>query len=265
MNGPTNEQHASGISAAVQLGDIVSGTITELDRTHSAVVRLDDPLSRISASIGLLDVSWRHRPEDIIRIGRRITAEVIAVEEQPPRIRLSLAATENPELWAFLKALRPGEVIGGEIADVQRFGVFVALDDGPPHPIYPGVGFITIPELSWRHFADASEIVETGQRVTGSVLCFDTTQGEARLSLRALQPDPFQEFADVTREGQEFLGTVTKVVPFGVFVRVADGIEGLLPSDELAPTPVEAVQVGDHVHVRLIDLDRTRRRLLLSR
>jgi small subunit ribosomal protein S1 len=62
---------------------------------------------------------------------------------------MSTAATENPELWAFLKSLRAGELLSGQIGSIERFGVLVALDDGPDHPIFPGVGFITIPELSW--------------------------------------------------------------------------------------------------------------------
>ncbi|WP_327586685.1 S1 RNA-binding domain-containing protein [Nonomuraea sp. NBC_00507] len=256
------------ILRAVRLGDLVSGTIREAGRL-GASVRLDGRLGLVPADIGPLDVSWCRQPDEAIQVGQRVTAEVIAVDPDQARIRLSLAATENPELWAFLKGLRPGEVLSGVVADVQRFGVFVALDDGPPHPVYPGVGFLTIPELSWRRFDNAYEVIDVGQRVVCSVLCFDTTNGEARLSLRALAPDPFQKFADTAVEGQELTGTVTKLVPFGAFVKVAEGAEGLVHLDELASIPVETpdqvVQVGDRVKVAIIGLDRSRRRLLLSR
>ncbi|WP_344889881.1 S1 RNA-binding domain-containing protein [Nonomuraea antimicrobica] len=271
MGRPTDDQAIVEILRAVRVGDVVTGTITEVGRPLGAAVRLDGRLGLASAEIGPLDVSWCSRSDEVIQIGRRVTAEVICVDEEQKRISLSLAATENPELWAFLKGLRPGEVLSGEVADVQRFGVFIALDDGPPHPVYPGVGFISIPELSWRRFDDVSEVVEVGQRVTCSVLCFDTTQGEARLSLRALlpRPDAFQQFTDAAHEGQEFCGTVTKLAPFGVFVRVVEGIEGLVPLDELASIPVETpdqvVQVGDCVKVTITRLDRDHRRLLLSR
>lgn len=69
---------------------------------------------------------------------------------------------ESPELWAFLGSLRLGEVLSGTVTAIESFGVFVALDDGPPHPLYPGVGFITIPELSWRRFKAASDVVQVG-------------------------------------------------------------------------------------------------------
>ncbi|MFF4580091.1 S1 RNA-binding domain-containing protein [Streptomyces sp. NPDC001389] len=182
---------------------------------------------------------------------------------------LSMAATENRELWAFLTSLRAGEVLSGRVARIEPFGVFVVLDDGPPHPVHPGVGFITIPELSWRRFDAATDVVQVGQRISCTFLAFDTTNGEARLSLRAMEPDPFQIFADATAVGERLRGQVTQLVPFGAFVRVADGIEGLVHLRDLAPTPVEApeeiVQVGEEITVIAVEVDRSRRRLSLSR
>ncbi len=176
---------------------------------------------------------------------------------------------ESPELWTFLGSLRRGEILSGAVAAVERFGVFVALDDGPGHPLFPGVGFITIPELSWRRFEAASDVVRVGQRVSGEFLQFDTWNAEARLSLRAMRPDPFQAFAERTVVGQELHGHVTKLVPFGVFVQVADGIEGLVHLRDLTSMPVEApedvVQVGDDVTVVVTHVDRGGRRLSLSR
>lgn len=178
-------------------------------------------------------------------------------------------SSENPELWAFLESLHYGEILSGTVTAIERFGVFVALDDGPDHPVFPGVGFITIPELSWRHLEAVEGVVRVGQRVSAEFLQFDTWNLEARLSLRATQPDPFQAFADRTTVGQKLHGRVTKLVPFGAFVRVTDGIEGLVHLRELASTPVEspsdAVQAGDEVAVVVTEIDRERRRLSLSR
>jgi small subunit ribosomal protein S1 len=180
-----------------------------------------------------------------------------------------LDAAENPELWAFLETLRAGMILSGTIAAIESFGVFVALDDGPKHPVFPGVGFITYPELSWRRFEAASDVVQVGQRVSCEFLQFDTTNGEARLSLRATQPDPFRIFAAGLEAGQTLRGRVTKLLPFGVFVQVADGIEGLVNLPELTAEPVagpeEVVQVGDEIVVVVVNVDQGRRRLFLSR
>ena len=177
--------------------------------------------------------------------------------------------SENPELRVFLESLRHGEILSGTVAAIERFGVFVALDDGPGHPVFPGVGFITMPELSWRRFEAASDVVRVGQRVSCEFLQFDTRNMEARLSLRATQPDPFEVFADRIAVGQKLPGQVTKLVPIGAFVQVADGVEGLVRLQELTWTAVEApedvVQVGDEVTVFVTEIARERRRLSLSR
>ncbi|MEV6236386.1 S1 RNA-binding domain-containing protein [Lentzea sp. NPDC051838] len=163
---------------------------------------------------------------------------------------------EHPELDAFLATLRLGTPMSGTVAAIERFGVFVRLDDGPDHPFFPGVGFISFPELSWRRFSDPSDVVQVGQRVTTEFLQYDTWNMEARLSLRATQPDPFQAFADAVAVGQQLRGRITKVVPFGVFVEVADGVEGLAPLPALG-------QDGDEVVVVVTDIDRERRRVSL--
>lgn len=176
---------------------------------------------------------------------------------------------ETPGLWEFLSSLELGERLSGSIASIESFGVFVALDDGPAHPVFPGVGFISFAELAWQRFDAATEIVQVGQRVTCEFLQFDTWNGEARLSLRATQPDPFQPFADDTRIGQTLSGRVTRLLPFGALVEVAEGIEGLVHLLELAWTPVETpgeiVRVGDEVTVVVTEVDRQHRRLILSR
>ncbi|HEY4460729.1 MAG TPA: S1 RNA-binding domain-containing protein [Pseudonocardiaceae bacterium] len=163
----------------------------------------------------------------------------------------------DPELWAFLESLRPGQILAGRVAALEQFGVFVALDDGPAHPVFPGVGFITYPELSWRRFEAASDVVAVGQRVSCEFLQFDTYNGEARLSLCATAPDPFRDLP----VGRALRGRVTKLTPFGVFIEVAPGIEGLLPLAD----PADAHLVGDEVTVAIAEVDLARHRVRLSR
>ncbi|WP_326806573.1 S1 RNA-binding domain-containing protein [Streptomyces sp. NBC_01186] len=268
MSGPSDGQDSRQFLAGLHVGELCSGRAIEVTR-RGVTVALDGFPARPLGTVGPLELSWRRRSAAVVEAGRRITAEVIAVDLDEGRVRLSMAATENPELWAFLKSLHCGEILSGTVAATERFGVFVALDDGPDHPVFPGVGFITVPELSWQRCEAASDVVQVGQRVSCEFLQFDTWHGEARLSLRATQPDPFQTFADGVVVGRTLHGQVTKLIPFGVFVQVADGIEGLVHLRELTRTPVEApedvVQVGDAITVLVTEIDRERRRLVLSR
>ena len=125
-----------------------------------------------------------------------------------------------------------------------------------------------VSELSWKHIDHPSEVVEVGQEVTVEVLDVDLDRERVSLSLKATQEDPWRQFARTHAIGQIVPGKVTKLVPFGAFVRVDDGIEGLVHISELAERHVEipeqVVQVGDDVMVKVIDIDLERRRISLS-
>src|SRR5213079_3681105 len=129
-------------------------------------------------------------------------------------------------------------------------------------------GLVHVSELSWKHIEHASEVVEVGQEVTVEILEVDLDRERVSLSLKATQEDPWQVFARTHAIGQVAPGKVTKLVPFGAFVRVAEGIEGLVHISELSNTHVESpeqvVQVGDQVSVKVIDVDVPRRRISLS-
>ena len=160
----------------------------------------------------------------------------------------------------FLKELQKGQVRSGVVSSIVNFGAFVDLG---------GVdGLVHVSELSWKHIDHPSEVVEVGQEVTVEVLDVDMDRERVSLSLKATQEDPWQHFARTHAIGQVVPGKVTKLVPFGAFVRVDDGIEGLVHISELAERHVElpeqVVNVGDDIFVKVIDIDLERRRISLS-
>src|SRR4051795_10978504 len=153
-----------------------------------------------------------------------------------------------------------GQVRTGVVSSVVNFGAFVDLG---------GVdGLVHVSELSWKHIDHPSEVVEVGQEVTVEVLDVDLDRERVSLSLKATQEDPWRQFARTHQIGQVVPGKVTKLVPFGAFVRVDEGIEGLVHISELAERHVEipeqVVQVGDEILVKVIDIDLDRRRISLS-
>ena len=119
----------------------------------------------------------------------------------------------------FLKELGKGQVRSGVVSSIVNFGAFVDLG---------GVdGLVHVSELSWKHIDHPSEVVEVDE-VTVEVLDVDMDRERVSLSLKATQEDPWQHFARTHAIGQVVPGKVTKLVPFGAFVRVDDGIEGLV-------------------------------------
>jgi small subunit ribosomal protein S1 len=153
-----------------------------------------------------------------------------------------------------------GEVRKGRISSVVAFGAFVDLGGMD--------GLIHVSELSWKHVDNPSAVVNIGDEVTVKVLEVDMDRERISLSLKATQQDPWQEFANSHQVGQLVYGRVTKLVPFGAFVQVGDGIEGLVHISEMSAHHVEApeqvVTPGEELWVKIIDLDLARRRISLS-
>ncbi|MEA2218525.1 MAG: small subunit ribosomal protein, partial [Solirubrobacteraceae bacterium] len=127
---------------------------------------------------------------------------------------------------------------------------------------------IHISELSWSHVNHPSEILAIGDTVAVKVLDIDRERQRISLGLKQTQEDPWQRVVDTYNVGDELEGTVTKVVTFGAFVEILDGVEGLVHISELAPhhveNPREIVSPGDDVKVKILEIDSERRRLSLS-
>ncbi len=197
-------------------------------------------------------------------LGQEIEAKILELDKNRNNVVLSrralLEQTQSESRSTFLANLQPGQVRKGVISSIVNFGAFVDLG---------GVdGLVHVSELSWKHIEHASEVVEVGQDVTVEVLSVELDRERVSLSLKATQEDPWQVFARTHAIGQVAPGKVTKLVPFGAFVRVADGIEGLVHISELSGKHVElaeqVVSVNDEVFVKVIDIDLERRRISLS-
>jgi len=197
-------------------------------------------------------------------IGQKLEAKIIELDKNRNNVVLSrrawLEETQSAVRQKFLDDLQEGQVRKGVISSIVNFGAFVDLG---------GVdGLVHVSELSWKHIDHPNEVVQVGDEVTVEVLHVDRDRERVSLSLKATQEDPWQHFARTHQIGQIVPGKVTKLVPFGAFVRVEEGIEGLVHISELAERHVEipeqVVQIGDDAMVKIIDIDLERRRISLS-
>ena len=198
-------------------------------------------------------------------VGKQIEAKIIELDKNRNNVVLSrrawLEQTQSEVRTTFLKELQKGQVRSGVVSSIVNFGAFVDLGGGVD-------GLVHVSELSWKHIDHPGEVVEVGDEVTVEVLDVDMDRERVSLSLKATLEDPWQTFARTHAIGQVVPGKVTKLVPFGAFVRVEDGIEGLVHISELAERHVELpeqiVTVGGEVFVKVIDIDLDRRRISLS-
>ena len=197
-------------------------------------------------------------------LGQKVEAKILELDKNRNNVVLSrralLEESQSANRSTFLADLAKGQIRTGVVSSIVNFGAFIDLG---------GVdGLVHVSELSWKHIEHASEVVEIGQEVTVEVLEVDSDRERVSLSLKATQEDPWAVFARTHAIGQYAPGKVTKLVPFGAFVRVADGIEGLVHISELSSKHIElaeqVVAVNQDVFVKVIDIDLERRRISLS-
>ncbi len=197
-------------------------------------------------------------------VGTELECKIIELDRNRNNVVLSrrafLEESQSEGRKKFLESLQKSERRKGTVSSIVNFGAFVDLG---------GVdGLVHVSELSWKHVDHPSEVVSVGEEVEVEVLDVDLERERVSLSLKATQEDPWKEFERKYAAGEIIDGQVTKLVPFGAFVRVAQGIEGLVHiselSDQHVDTPESVLSVGDQVRVKVIEVDVPRRRISLS-
>jgi small subunit ribosomal protein S1 len=197
-------------------------------------------------------------------VGRQIAMKVIEVNRRRNRLILSerQATQERRESRKekLLEELREGQVIDGRVTSLADFGAFVDIGGAD--------GLIHLSELSWSRVNHPRDVLKPGDQVNVMVLNVDREHRKIALSAKRTQPEPWSTALDRYELGQLVNGVVTQVAPFGAFVRLEDGIEGLVHISELSDTqigsPGEVVKEGDPLRLKVIRIDTQRKRIGLS-
>lgn len=197
-------------------------------------------------------------------IGKTIECKIIELDKHRNNVVLSrrafLEESHVEQRKEFLDRLKPGDRLKGTISSIVNYGAFVDLGAMD--------GLIHVSELSWRHVEHPSEVVKTGQEVEVEVISVELERERVSLSLKNTQEDPWQAFARDHQSGDVITGTITRLVPFGAFIQLGEGVEGLAHvselSDEHVELPEQVVSLGQEAQVRVLDIDVERRRVSLS-
>ena len=246
------------IEAAAESGEPVEGTVIEVVKGGLII----DLGVRGFLPASLVDIRRVQNLDEFL--GTKIECKVIELNRSRNNVVLSRRAVleeERKEVrQQILDRLQPGMIVEGAISNIVDFGAFVDLD---------GIdGLIHISELSWSHVNHPSEILAIGDVVPVKVLDIDRDRQRISLGLKQTQEDPWQRVIDTYQVGDELEGKVTKVVTFGAFVEIMEGVEGLVHISELAhhhvENPREILEPGQDVRVKILEIDSERRRLSLS-
>lgn len=212
-----------------------------------------------------MDLQFVNDPE--IFVGRELDFQIEEMSGRKIVIsRTALLQVKAEEMLATLrKHVEAGTLVKGTVIQIRDFGAVVDLG---------GVsGMIHVSELSYGHVGSVGDFIHQGDTVTVKILKIDDgpreNQPRIALSLRAAQTDPWSEIDDLVKVGESYSGQVVKLLDFGAFVSIKPGIDGLIHVSQMSWTkkvhhPKDILKVGDHVSVRVVDIDRGRKRIALS-
>jgi small subunit ribosomal protein S1 len=250
----------------VETGEVVEAEVVEINRGGAVVqygTRAFVPISQLVSvqRVGETEAEQEQVAEQLRSlIGQTLKLKVIEADRRRNRLILS-ERQANRELRSqrrdqLLQELEPGQIRTGRVSNVASFGAFVDLGGAD--------GLVHISELSWSRVKHPSEVVKPGQEVEVYVISVDRETKKIALSLRRAQDDPWLTIEERYPLGSIVFGQVIKQAQFGVFVRLDDGIEGLVHNSEIAPTDRRLLQEGSRLTFRVISIDLDRRRLRLS-
>ena len=251
----------SDVVVRYPLGTKVHGKVVSLT-DYGAFVELEEGVEGL---IHVSEMSWTKKvrnPSKLLSIGAQVDAVVTDVNVANRRISLSLKALEqNP--WDTISERYPvGAVIQGKVRNLTDFGAFVEVEDGID-------GLIHISDMSWnRRLKHPNEVLKKGDNIQARVINVDGENQRLSLSIKEFLPNEWDNFAKSHNVGDEIIGTLAKVTDFGLFVRVADGVEGLAHVSEIQrdmKVKLEKMyEIGDPLRVRVIKIDWTDKKIGLS-
>lgn len=209
------------------------------------------------------EIAWKDLPvpPSEYRVGTHVKVKVIDFDREKGKVSLSIKRL-RPNPWGGISERYPaGKLVQGKVVSVTDFGAFVELEQDVE-------GLVHISELSWGHPENPKDVVKEGDEVPVVILSCDEEARRISLSLRRTQRDPWENVETKYARGQVATGTVTKITDFGAFVKLEEGVEGLVHVSEIdwghVNHPRDVLKEGDPVQVKVLSADPRERRISLS-
>lgn len=251
----------NNVNGKYPVDEKVRGRVVSLT-DYGAFIELE---KGVEGLIHISEMSWtkkiRH-PSKILAVGDNVESIVLSVDKDSKKISLGLKQCE-PNPWDVIEEKYPaGSIVEGEIKSVTDFGIFIGLEEGID-------GMIHISDLSWsKKIKHPSEIVKKGETLKAKVLKIDRENERVSLSLKHLEPDPWEEAVKQYKVGTVIRGKIIKFANFGAFIEIEEGVEGLIHISELSTKnvdkPEDAVSLGEEVEAKIIRIDSEDKKIGLS-
>ncbi len=243
------------------VGGVVAGKVVSMT-DYGAFVQLEQG---IEGMVHVSEMSWTRRvrhPSEVVTLDTEIDVMVLSVSPNEEKIALGIKQTV-PNPWNDIEQRYPvGSVVKGEVRNLADYGAFVQIEEGID-------GLLHVSDLSWtQKYSHPSEAIEKGQKVEVKILSIDPNQEKISVGVKQLEKDPWEEIAKQYPINTDVECEVAKLVSFGAFARLDNGIEGLIHVSEIGEErvqkPEDALEIGQKLTARVISIDPIERKIGLS-
>ena len=243
------------IDNTLRAGDTVSVTVSNIE-PYGAFVDLGEDLE---AFLHVSEISWNKNvkhPKDFIEIGQVIDVEIIEIDKQQRRLRVSRKTLLPKPIDQFASANRVGDIITGTVSSVTDFGAFLKIGAVE--------GLLHNQELSWEKSESAKDLYKAGDEVEVKIIKIDRDQGKVSLSKKAMEESPVAAFAKNHKNGDIVEGTVKDKKDFGVFISLEPGVDALIRLDDLDPIKEDEIEKGQTIRAVISFIDAKNDRIRVS-
>jgi len=236
-------------------GDAIKVTVSNIE-PYGAFVDLGND---IEGFLHVSEVSWDKdikNPKDYLNVGDEIDVEVIEINPETRRLRVSYKNLQPKPFEEFLQQHKEGEVVKGTVTTLTDFGAFVRIGKVE--------GLLHNQDISWGKGAKAKDMLNKGDEVEVKIIKIDPQQERISLSKKALEESPLDRFASEHKTGDIVSGKIRDIKDFGLFVELEDGVDALIRKEDVAPLNMEELNKGDEIEGVIVMLDPASNKIRLS-
>jgi small subunit ribosomal protein S1 len=243
------------IKDELEVGDTITVTVSNFE-SYGAFVDLGNDIEGL---LHISEISWNKNlknPKDLLTLGEEVNVEVIELNVEQKRLRVSLKNLQEKPFAKFTKEFKVGDVVNGKIATLTDFGAFVTIGDVD--------GLLHNEEASWESNAKCKAIYKKGDEVEVKIIKIDREKENISLSVKEIADSPAKNFQNTHKMGDIVKGAVKDKKDFGIFIKLEDNLDGLIRNEDFGPLEEEEVNVGDELEAVVVNIDIRKNRVRLS-
>jgi len=243
------------VESELDEGDTITVTVSNIE-AYGVFVDLGND---IEGFLHISEISWNKNvknPNDYLTVGEEIDVEVIEINSNTHKLRVSLKRLLPKPFDEFLKNFNEGDVVTGTITSLTDFGAFVRI---------AGVeGLLHNQDISWDKNTKAKEVLKSGEEVEVKIAKINSEDQKISLNRKTLLESPIDKFATTHKVNTAITGTIRDIKDFGVFVSLEDGVDALIRDEDLTPLVKEELEAGQEIEAAIAVIDTRRDRIRLS-